>query len=118
MLKALTADLRVAVAVGASHRLFVRAGGVGGAGCGIVIPGQPRSSASTLVAALVRAGADYYSDTLRYSTSTGASIVLEISGPSGGQRAWTPQPLGAMEAPTPDTTSRRRGISSRGSSLN
>jgi hypothetical protein len=55
-------DLRLFVAELARHRVFVHAGVVGWKGNAIVIPGRSYSGKSTLVAALVRAGATYYSD--------------------------------------------------------
>lgn len=55
-------DLRLHVAELAHHRVFVHAGVVGWKGKAIVIPGRSYSGKSTLVAELVRAGADYYSD--------------------------------------------------------
>ena len=58
----LESDLRLFVAELAKHRVFVHAGVVGWKGQAIVIPGRSYSGKSTLVAALVRAGATYYSD--------------------------------------------------------
>ena len=58
----LEADLRLFVGEYARHRVFVHAGVVGWKGNAIVIPGRSYSGKSTLVAALVRAGATYYSD--------------------------------------------------------
>ncbi|HEV7798240.1 MAG TPA: hypothetical protein VGO73_08800 [Pyrinomonadaceae bacterium] len=55
-------DLRLFVAELATHRVFVHAGVVGWKGQAIIIPGRSYSGKSTLVAALVRAGATYYSD--------------------------------------------------------
>ncbi|HBB89468.1 MAG TPA: hypothetical protein DC047_17830 [Blastocatellia bacterium] len=55
-------DLRLFVGEFAPHRVFVHAGVVGWKGKAIVIPGRSYSGKSTLVAALVRAGATYYSD--------------------------------------------------------
>jgi hypothetical protein len=60
--KALESDLQLYVAENARHRLFVHAGVVGWRGCAIIIPGSSFTGKSTLVAALVRAGATYYSD--------------------------------------------------------
>lgn len=42
--------------------LFLHAGAVGFGGRAIVLPGPPGTGKSTLVAALIRAGAEYYSD--------------------------------------------------------
>lgn len=50
------------VAIGARHQLFLHAGVVGWQGRAIVIPGRSLSGKTSLVAALVRAGATYYSD--------------------------------------------------------
>ncbi len=58
----LESDLRLFVGEFARHRVFVHAGVVGWKGKAIVIPGRSYSGKSTLVAALVRAGATYYSD--------------------------------------------------------
>ncbi len=55
-------DLRLFVGEFAPHRVFVHAGVVAWKGNAIVIPGRSYSGKSTLVAALVRAGATYYSD--------------------------------------------------------
>jgi hypothetical protein len=55
-------DLQLYVAEWARRRVFVHAGVVGWRGRAIVIPGRSHSGKTTLVAALVRAGATYYSD--------------------------------------------------------
>ncbi len=54
-------DRRVA-ALAAPERIFIRAGVVGWRGRAVVVCGGPQSGTSTLVAALLRAGASYYSD--------------------------------------------------------
>lgn len=58
----LESSLHFNVAVGARRRLFVHAGVVGWKGRAIVIPGRSMSGKTTLVAALVKAGATYFSD--------------------------------------------------------
>jgi hypothetical protein len=58
----LESRLRLTVAAEARRRVFVHAGVVGWQGRAIVIPGRSYSGKSSLVAALVRAGATYYSD--------------------------------------------------------
>ena len=55
-------DIDQCVAQRASRMLFVHAGVIGWRGYAIVIPGRSRTGKSTLVAALVRRGAVYYSD--------------------------------------------------------
>ena len=62
VLETLEADLRLDVASNARRRIFVHAGVVGWRGRAIVIPGRSFSGKTTLVAELLRAGADYYSD--------------------------------------------------------
>ncbi|PYQ14413.1 MAG: hypothetical protein DMF80_12440 [Acidobacteria bacterium] len=54
--------LQQAVAEMAPRRLFVHAGVVGWNGKAILVPGTSHAGKSTLVAALLRAGASYYSD--------------------------------------------------------
>jgi hypothetical protein len=58
----LEADLELLVAETAPRRVFVHAGAVGWCGRAILLPGRSFSGKSTLVEALVRAGATYYSD--------------------------------------------------------
>ena len=55
-------DLQLYVAEHAPRRIFVHAGVVGWKGRAVVIPGRSLSGKTTLVAELVRAGAEYYSD--------------------------------------------------------
>ena len=55
-------DLQLYVAERAPRRVFVHAGVVGWKGRAVVLPGRSLSGKTTLVAELVRAGADYYSD--------------------------------------------------------
>ena len=62
LLTTLESHLHFAVAQAARRRLFVHAGVVGWGGYAIVIPGRSRTGKSTLVAALVNAGATYLSD--------------------------------------------------------
>ena len=55
-------DLQLYVAERAPRHVFVHAGVVGWRGRAVVIPGRSLGGKTTLVAELVRAGADYYSD--------------------------------------------------------
>jgi len=61
ILEILESDLQISVAE-AAPRVFIHAGVVGWQGKAILIPGRSLSGKTTLVAELVRAGADYYSD--------------------------------------------------------
>jgi len=61
-LAALQSDFHIQVAGWAREGLFVHAGVVGWNGKAVVIPGRTFSGKSSLVAALVRAGATYFSD--------------------------------------------------------
>lgn len=58
----LESSLHLNVAYTTRNRLFVQAGVLGWRGRAIVIPGRDGSGKTTLVEALVRAGATYYSD--------------------------------------------------------
>jgi hypothetical protein len=62
LLEHLESWLRLTVAVRTPRRIFVHAGVVGWRGRALVVPGRSCSGKTTLVAALVRAGATYYSD--------------------------------------------------------
>jgi hypothetical protein len=62
VVEALERDLSLYVAEHARGLLFVHAGVVGWQGLAIVLPGPSYTGKSTLVAALLRAGATYYSD--------------------------------------------------------
>jgi hypothetical protein len=62
LLDTLHRDMQVYVADRARNRVFVHAGVVGWQGSAILLPAQTFGGKSTLVAALVRAGATYYSD--------------------------------------------------------
>jgi hypothetical protein len=59
---AFESDLQLFVAETAPRRVFIHAGVVGLGGKAIVIPGRSFSGKTSLVAALVKAGAIYYSD--------------------------------------------------------
>src|SRR5258708_32188866 len=72
-------DLRLFVGEYARHRVFVHAGVVVWKGKAIVIPGRSYSGKSTLVAALVRAGATYYSD--EYAVFDSKGLVHPFSKP-------------------------------------
>ncbi len=61
-MQALESDLQLYVAEHSRSLVFVHAGVVAWQGRAIVIPGRSHSGKSTLVAALVKAGATYYSD--------------------------------------------------------
>jgi hypothetical protein len=60
--QALLSDLELWVAARARGAVFIHAGAVAVDGRAIVVPGYSMSGKSSLTAALVRAGAEYYSD--------------------------------------------------------
>jgi hypothetical protein len=62
VVEALESSMHLYIAEVAPHRVFVHAGVVGWRGQAILLPGRSHSGKSTLVAALVREGATYYSD--------------------------------------------------------
>jgi hypothetical protein len=64
-------DLRMQVADASSEGVFIHAGAVGWKGQAIILPGRSFSGKSTLVAELVRAGAEYYSDEFAVLDSDG-----------------------------------------------
>lgn len=61
-LDVLESHLQLLVAANSTEGLFIHAGVVGWQGQAILIPGRTFSGKSTLVAALLKAGATYYSD--------------------------------------------------------
>ena len=65
-------DLQIHLGETARHFVFLHAGVVAWRGVGIVLPGKSYCGKSTLVAALVRAGATYYSDEFAVLDGNGA----------------------------------------------
>jgi hypothetical protein len=89
----LDAQIRAHVAFHAPGRIFVHAGVVGHAGGAIVIPGLSFSGKTTLVAALVREGATYYSDEYAVLDEQGLVhpyprlLSIRDGGPAGTDRS-------------------------------
>lgn len=81
ILEQLASWLERGVALHARRRLFVHAGVVAWRGAAILVPGASWSGKSTLVAALVRAGATYYSD--EYAVLDAAGLVHPFARPLG-----------------------------------
>jgi hypothetical protein len=98
-LRVLGSHLERAVAEIAPRRLFVHAGVVGYGGRAIVVPGASRSGKTRLVAALLEAGAEYYSD--EYAVIDGEGRVhafarpLDLEQPGGVRRRVPACELGA-----------------------
>ncbi len=86
-LAVLESEIRQSVAAGAERRTFVHAGVVGWRGRAIVVPGRSRSGKTTLVAELVKAGAEYLSDEFAVLDVRGRvhpfPKPLSIRGPGG-----------------------------------
>ena len=70
-IRELEGDLQLCVATWARNHLFVHAGVVGWRGKAIVLPGRSWAGKSSLTAALLRAGAVYYSDEFAVLDSRG-----------------------------------------------
>jgi hypothetical protein len=101
LLSAFQSDLHLYVAEFARRRLFVHAGVVGWRDQAIVIPGTSMSGKSTLVAALLRAGATYYSDEYAVFDTRGRvhPFPRPLSlrdGPGGRQRRVRAETLGSV----------------------
>ncbi len=106
VLSSLERDLRIYVAERERRRVFVHAGVVGWQGRAIVIPGASHSGKSSLVAALVRAGATYYSDDYAVFDARGRvhpfPTALSIrEGTNGRTRRWSPDALGGSPGVAP-----------------
>jgi hypothetical protein len=86
VIHALESHLDLLIATKTRQRLFVHAGVVGWDGQAILLPGRSCSGKTTLVAALLRAGATYYSDDY---------AVLDAS----GHAQPFPRPLSIREDP-------------------
>jgi hypothetical protein len=105
--ESLQSRMHFAVAVGARTRLFVHAGVVGWNGGAILMPGHSHAGKSSLVSALVRSGATYYSD--EYAVLDDQGLVYPFARPLGIREAHgrlrhvSPASLGAIvgDAPLP-----------------
>ena len=122
-LAVLESHLTQAVAEMAPRRLFVHAGVVGWNGQAILVPGASHAGKSTLVAALLAAGATYYSDEyavldpqgrvhpfprplqLRDARETATSVEPEQL---GGRRGVGPLPVGLVAVARYDEGARWR----------
>lgn len=105
LFESLQSRLHFAVAVSARTRLFLHAGAVGWNGGAILIPGHSHAGKSSLVAALVRSGATYYSD--EYAVLDDRGLVHPFARPLGMREAHgrtrhvTPGSLGASVSDVP-----------------
>lgn len=101
----LESELHIMVALWAQEdHLFVHAGVVGWKGKAIVIPGRSHSGKTTLVSALMQAGATYYSDDMAIFDPQG--LVHPYPVPlamreEGGRCKYTPEALGSVAGQTP-----------------
>jgi hypothetical protein len=93
-------DIQLHVGEWARNRVFVHAGVVGWRGKALLLPGSSLAGKSTLVAALLRAGATYYSD--EFAVLDGRGYVhpfprpLAIRQPDGQRpKRCTPEELGS-----------------------
>ena len=101
----LESELHFQIALRARTALFVHAGVVGWRGRAILVPGRSRSGKTSLVAALARAGAEYYSDEYAVVDSGGYvhpyAKPLSIRGKDGVARSTDPKPFGARVGSKP-----------------
>lgn len=107
ILDAFESDLHLYIAEAARRRVFVHAGVVGWKGKAIVIPGRSFSGKSTLVAEMVRAGAEYYSDEYAVFDSRGRvhpfprPLSLRENGPDEKPIKYSAEEFGAKPGVKP-----------------
>jgi hypothetical protein len=105
VLDRLESDLQIHIGETAPDRIFVHAGVVGWRERAILIPGRSYSGKSTLVAALLRAGASYYSDEFAVVDADGLvhpyARPLSLRQPAGRPLRCLPEALGAHAADKP-----------------
>ena len=104
----LESALHFHIAVAARTRLFIHAGVVGWHGGAIILPGRTHAGKSSLVAALVRAGATYYSDEYAVLDDEGFvhpfARALGMRDEMGRTHRVDPRTIGAVgETPLPVT---------------
>jgi hypothetical protein len=98
VLEILEEDVKLHVAAVAPSRIFLHAGVVGWRGRAIVLPGRSFAGKSTLVAALVEAGATYYSDEFAVFDARGRvhpfarPLKLRARPGESGAEAWEEPP--------------------------
>jgi hypothetical protein len=99
--------VRILVAEHAKSVVFVHAGVVGWRGGAIVLPGSSFAGKTTLVADLIRCGAEYYSDEYAVFDETGLvqafprKLWLRTSGPFIDEQAISVEELGGRVASSP-----------------
>ena len=105
LLARLESELHFSVATHARSSVFIHAGVVGWRGRAILVPGRSQSGKSSLVAALLRAGAEYYSDEYAVVDADGHirpyAKPLGIRGPDGAARKVDPRSFGCRIGTTP-----------------
>lgn len=100
LLRRLESHMQLTIAANSTEGLFVHAGVVGWQGKAILIPGRSFSGKTTLTAALIKAGATYYSDEYAIIDTEGRVSpyprFLSIRDDSGGHKyKCSPEALGA-----------------------
>jgi hypothetical protein len=106
VVKVLESSMQLYIAEVAPRRVFVHAGVVGWRGQAILLPGRSYSGKSTLVAALVRAGATYYSDEYAVLDAQGrvhpyAKPLSLRHGPGGRGTRYSVETLGGRAGSRP-----------------
>jgi hypothetical protein len=102
----LESDLQLYVAEATRQKVFVHAGVVGWRGRAILLPGRSFAGKSTLVAALVRAGATYYSDEYAVLDARGRvhpypKLLSIREGARERPGKWPPEALGGRSGNQP-----------------
>ncbi len=107
MLAAFTEHVQLNIAAMAKTRTFIHAGAVGWQGQAVIIPASTMQGKSTLVAALVKAGAEYLSDEFAVLDDAGLvhpyprPISLRCHDLTGSKTLVTAAELGGRIAPKP-----------------
>jgi hypothetical protein len=99
MLDFLASDLEIFVSVHSKENVFVNAGVVGWRGSALILPGARGQGTTSLVAALLREGAEFYSDRFAVFDADGRVLPyprpLRLLGDDGIYRDVAPEALGA-----------------------
>jgi hypothetical protein len=95
-------DLHLTIALHSTDGVFVHAGVVGWRGAAIIVPGRSMTGKSTLVTALVKAGASYLSDEYAIIRPDGTVAPyprpIQLRTADGGREVVDPESIGRVES--------------------